>query len=87
MGARSPWGAYPPEGVCPMIAQAGGKKPIRARCPTCGRAVEYSPENAEASDAFPFCSERCRLADLDKWFEEEYRIERRATEADLEQED
>ncbi len=36
---------------------------------------------------FPFCSERCRLADLDKWFEEEYRIERPATEADLEQED
>lgn len=29
-----------------------------------------------AGDApfFPFCSERCKLVDLGKWFEEEHRI-------------
>ena len=64
-----------------------GKKPIRAKCPTCGRAVEHHPDDREQEEFFPFCSERCRLADLDKWFEEEYRIERPATEADVEQED
>ena len=64
-----------------------GKKPIRAKCPTCGRAVVYKPDDPDAAETFPFCSERCRLADLDKWFEEEYRIERPATEAAVEQED
>ena len=63
------------------------EKPIRGRCPTCRQEVAYVPEDAEAAALFPFCSERCRLADLDKWFEEEYRLERPATEADLEQED
>jgi endogenous inhibitor of DNA gyrase (YacG/DUF329 family) len=63
------------------------KKPVRAKCPTCGSWVVYQPDDADAAALFPFCSERCRLADLDKWFEEEYRIERPATEADVEQED
>jgi len=62
-------------------------KPIRGRCPTCRREVVYAPDDAEAAELFPFCSERCRLADLDKWFEEEYRVERPASEADYEQED
>jgi endogenous inhibitor of DNA gyrase (YacG/DUF329 family) len=69
-----------------MIERAK-KKPVRAKCPTCKRPVGYRPDDAEAAAVFPFCSERCRLADLDKWFEEEYRIERPATEADYEQED
>lgn len=62
-------------------------KPIRGRCPTCRREVVLEPGNADAAEFFPFCSERCRLADLDKWFEEEYRVERPAAEADLEQGD
>ncbi len=62
-------------------------KPVRGRCPTCRREVVCAPGDAEAAALFPFCSERCRLADLDKWFEEEYRVERPATEADIEQED
>jgi endogenous inhibitor of DNA gyrase (YacG/DUF329 family) len=36
------------------------------RCASCDR---------EATQAwFPFCSERCKLADLGKWINEEYRI-------------
>ena len=42
-----------------------------AQCPTCGKiAVAPRAENA----AFPFCSERCRLADLGRWLNEEFRI-------------
>jgi endogenous inhibitor of DNA gyrase (YacG/DUF329 family) len=39
-------------------------------CPICHKARGARPENK----AWPFCSERCRLADLGKWLGEEYRI-------------
>jgi len=39
-----------------------------ARCPTCRGPVP------PASEAFPFCSPRCRLVDLGRWLGEEYRI-------------
>jgi uncharacterized protein len=38
------------------------------RCRTC-RA-----ELADGAPTFPFCSERCRLADLGGWLNEKYRI-------------
>lgn len=39
-------------------------------CPTCkGRAAPF-PENA----AHPFCSRRCKLADLSNWFSERYAV-------------
>ncbi len=38
------------------------------RCPICGEPVD-----ADGS-AFPFCSGRCRLVDLGKWFGERYRL-------------
>lgn len=38
------------------------------RCPICKKEVALNaPE-------MPFCSERCRLIDLGKWADEEYRI-------------
>ncbi len=48
---------------------------LRVPCPRCGREAE-ADENAPLPKHFPFCSERCRLLDLGKWFDEEYRIER-----------
>ena len=39
-------------------------------CPTCGKAAPPREQN----QAFPFCSERCRMADLGRWLNEEYRI-------------
>ena len=42
----------------------------RATCPTCKRPIEWS-------DAFPFrpfCSERCKLVDLDGWLREQHAI-------------
>ncbi len=41
-------------------------------CPTCRKSVRYD-DPAEVPDR-PFCSERCRLVDLGKWFSEQYRI-------------
>ena len=44
---------------------------ITVQCPACGALVTFSP----AARHFPFCSRRCRLLDLDKWFTGEHRIE------------
>ncbi len=40
------------------------------RCPTCGNVPAPRAENG----AWPFCSDRCRLADLGRWLGESYRI-------------
>jgi endogenous inhibitor of DNA gyrase (YacG/DUF329 family) len=39
-------------------------------CPICGRGRAARPHNA----AFPFCSPRCRLADLGRWLDGAYRV-------------
>lgn len=41
-----------------------------APCRICGRTVEST------AATFPFCSDRCRLADLNRWFNEGYRTSR-----------
>ena len=39
------------------------------RCPICKKEASW------AGNPFrPFCSERCKLVDLDNWLEERYRI-------------
>jgi len=42
---------------------------MRVRCPRCEKLVEW-----EGNPNRPFCSERCRLADLDDWLEERYMV-------------
>jgi len=48
------------------------------RCPTCDRELPGSEgSNAAAtqrSPAFPFCSDRCRLVDLNRWLSGDYVI-------------
>ena len=39
-------------------------------CPSCGKTVEWIPEQASR----PFCSERCRLIDLGEWASNTRRI-------------
>lgn len=39
------------------------------KCPTCDRPTVW-----EGNEFRPFCSERCRLIDLGKWADEQYRI-------------
>ena len=41
-------------------------------CPTCGRRVDYLAK--EDVPFRPFCSKRCKLVDLHKWLNEEYRV-------------
>ncbi|HLY96531.1 MAG: DNA gyrase inhibitor YacG [Sideroxydans sp.] len=48
-------------------------KPPVVTCPTCGKEMEWDTNNRFR----PFCSERCKLIDLGKWANEEYRVEQR----------
>ncbi|MEP6742590.1 MAG: DNA gyrase inhibitor YacG [bacterium] len=38
-------------------------------CPSCNKPVEW-----EGNPFRPFCSERCKLIDLGRWVDEEYRV-------------
>ncbi|KPJ58893.1 MAG: hypothetical protein AMS15_07465 [Planctomycetes bacterium DG_23] len=51
-----------------------------ARCPGCRQIFSYK----KSSDFphFPFCSERCRMVDLGRWFEEEYCISEKLGDAE-----
>ncbi|MBF0459510.1 MAG: DNA gyrase inhibitor YacG [Nitrospirae bacterium] len=42
---------------------------MKVRCPMCAKEVSYS-----GNPYRPFCSDRCRTADLAAWAEEEYKI-------------
>jgi endogenous inhibitor of DNA gyrase (YacG/DUF329 family) len=42
----------------------------KVKCPNCGKLTNW-----ENNPFRPFCSERCKLADLSKWLNEEYSIE------------
>jgi len=53
----------------------GSSKPLK--CPTCGAAVSAD------SDAFPFCSTRCRMVDLGRWLDGRYVVSREVSEEDL----
>jgi endogenous inhibitor of DNA gyrase (YacG/DUF329 family) len=45
-------------------------------CPHCGKEHQWDTGNR----ARPFCSERCKLIDLGKWANEEYRVEQQESE-------
>jgi endogenous inhibitor of DNA gyrase (YacG/DUF329 family) len=42
---------------------------LAMRCPICHREVSW-----EGNPFRPFCSERCKLIDLDHWLSERYRV-------------
>ena len=42
------------------------------RCPTCKRAVALPTVQDEATRFFPFCNQRCKLADLHGWLNDRY---------------
>jgi endogenous inhibitor of DNA gyrase (YacG/DUF329 family) len=48
-------------------------KPTVVNCPTCGKEHVWDTNNRFR----PFCSERCKMIDLGKWANEEYRVEQR----------
>ncbi len=47
-------------------------------CRTCGKPV------SEDAATFPFCHSRCRMADLGKWFNGDYKITREIKDSDIE---
>lgn len=50
------------------------------KCVICQREVAYS---GGLPEGYPFCSERCRMVDLGKWFREQYTIDRDLTIEDV----
>jgi tRNA threonylcarbamoyladenosine biosynthesis protein TsaE len=59
------------------LAPAPDVAPGDRSCPACGRPV------AADDETFPFCSPRCRMADLGHWFREGYVVSRRVEDADF----
>ncbi|MEW6586902.1 MAG: DNA gyrase inhibitor YacG [Nitrospirota bacterium] len=50
---------------------------MRIVCPICKTKTTW-----EENPWRPFCSERCKLIDLGKWVQEEYKIEGRPAEGE-----
>jgi len=47
----------------------------RIACPTCTRLLRVPAAGAAGRPRFfPFCSERCKLVDLNAWLDADYRI-------------
>ena len=73
MPAKPPAGAGPGKGPAGEAGKETGKATGKEKpCPICGKpAVEASP---------PFCSERCRDVDLNRWLSNSYAIPGRKDE-------
>lgn len=54
---------------------------VRITCPTCKRLLCVpTGDPAGRPKFFPFCSERCKLVDLNAWLDADYRIPARPDE-------
>lgn len=53
--------------------------PVQVDCPACRQPSEYSALNPYR----PFCSKLCRMTDLGRWAQEDFRLEVRPTAEDL----
>ena len=48
---------------------------MRRRCPVCKKTIDPTGERSSREGNFyPFCSQRCKLIDLGRWLDAEYRI-------------
>ena len=47
----------------------------KIKCSYCGKEMKPEDKDLTKNPFAPFCSKRCKLADLDKWFNGEYAIE------------
>ena len=43
---------------------------VKSTCPNCRKVLPSD----ERTGPFPFCSAQCKMLDLSRWFNEEYRI-------------
>lgn len=53
---------------------------MRGKCPVCKAGFEFDTKNLPGN--FPFCSERCKLVDLGRWIDGDYKISTPAPEPD-----
>ncbi|NGX57841.1 MAG: DNA gyrase inhibitor YacG [Chlamydiae bacterium] len=53
-------------------------------CPQCHKEV-IKPEVIDENSTWPFCSEKCRDADLFGWLSEEYNISRELNEEEVDE--
>ena len=68
----------------PRRKTATDAKAVRTTCPICEKPVES--RDLPGDTLFPFCSRRCKLVDLQKWFAGEYSLSREVREDELEEE-
>jgi endogenous inhibitor of DNA gyrase (YacG/DUF329 family) len=61
------------------VASSNDRNNPTVTCPTCGERGSWF-----AGSWGPFCSQRCRLIDLGKWFNEEHRLTRELKPGDFE---
>jgi len=59
-----------PRGAAPPSGSPSDTPARHVRCPNCGQSTLYAPTNPWR----PFCSARCRGADLGAWATEDYRM-------------
>src|SRR5258708_7051151 len=52
-----------------MAQESGRKKLAQVKCPACRKQGDWF-----AGSYGPFCSRRCKLVDLGKWFSEEHAV-------------
>ena len=57
----------------------------KIKCSYCGKEMKPEEKDFTINPFTPFCSERCKLVDLDKWFNGEYSIEQPIEELTPEQ--
>jgi endogenous inhibitor of DNA gyrase (YacG/DUF329 family) len=55
-------------------------QPLFVTCPHCAKEILWDTANPFR----PFCSERCKMVDLGKWANEEYRVEQKDSPAEFE---
>jgi endogenous inhibitor of DNA gyrase (YacG/DUF329 family) len=62
-------------------AQRAGERPMKWQCPYCRRELEaQAPEDLPHT---PFCSARCKMAELERWLSGRYVISRPLAEGDI----
>lgn len=54
---------------------------MKSRCPVCDKIIdEAARQDSRIAKFYPFCSDRCKLIDLGKWLDGNYRIAVQANE-------
>ena len=54
---------------------------MKSRCPVCNKVIDKATrQDSRDGKFYPFCSNRCKLIDLGKWFDGNYRIAAQANE-------